>query len=291
MEIIQHARNVHELRLKGSDVEIANLSDIHWDNPHCDLQLAKAHLDYCKKRNIPVIVNGDFFCFMQGKYDPRRSKGDIRPEHNKVNYIDAVIEDCVDWFTPYKDILMLIGYGNHETAIVKNLETDPIRRFVDLFNHTNKSQLCAGGYGGRVVINQNVSSTQGNTSHLKYYHGSGGGGIVTKGAINLTRALEMYEGIDIFSMGHIHENSARNDVREDIDFHTKTGYRIKQRNIHLMITGSYKDEYEDGYMGFHIEKGRPPKPLGGRILKIYIRDNRAKGERVSKIIDSSKFPI
>ena len=42
---------------------------------------------------------------------------------------------------------------------------------------------------------------------IKYFHGSGGGGVVTKGALNLTRALELYEGCDVYTMGHIHENS------------------------------------------------------------------------------------
>ena len=43
---------------------------------------------------------------------------------------------------------------------------------------------------------------------IRYFHGSGGGGVVTKGALNLTRALEMYEDFDVFTMGHIHENAA-----------------------------------------------------------------------------------
>ncbi len=38
---------------------------------------------------------------MQGAYDPRKSKSDIRPEHNSANYFDAIINTAVDWFTPY----------------------------------------------------------------------------------------------------------------------------------------------------------------------------------------------
>ena len=105
----KHSRNVHEL-VFGKDAELAMLSDIHWDNPHCDLDQLKSHLNYCLKENIPIMINGDFFCFMQGKYDPRRSKADIRPEHNKVNYIDAVIEDAVNYFKPYANLLTVIGY-------------------------------------------------------------------------------------------------------------------------------------------------------------------------------------
>jgi hypothetical protein len=29
---------------------------------------------------------------------------------------------------------------------------------------------------------------------------------------------------------------------------------------------TYKEEYGDGSGGYHIEKGRPPKPLGGAWL-------------------------
>ena len=33
MEIIEHAENIHELKLEGTKTRIAMLSDIHWDNP------------------------------------------------------------------------------------------------------------------------------------------------------------------------------------------------------------------------------------------------------------------
>ena len=35
-----------------------------------------------------------------------------------------------------------------------------------------------------------------------------------------------------------------------------------------MLTGTYKEEYGEGAYGWHVERGAPPKPLGGRILKI-----------------------
>ena len=112
-------RNVHRIDFDKDNARIALLSDIHWDNPKCDRKLLKSHLNYCLKNKIKVFINGDFFCLMQGKYDPRRSKKDILPEHNKANYIDAVIVDAVNWWSPYAEILTVIGYGNHETAILR----------------------------------------------------------------------------------------------------------------------------------------------------------------------------
>ena len=70
--------NVHVARAQDKQ-KFLLISDLHWDNPHCDRELLKNHLDEAVRRNAAVVVNGDFFCLMQGKGDPRRSKDDIRP--------------------------------------------------------------------------------------------------------------------------------------------------------------------------------------------------------------------
>lgn len=287
------SKNIARINLVGKHIQLALLSDLHWDNPKCDRNLLKKHLDYCLEHDIKVMLNGDTFCLMQGKFDPRRSKKDIRPEHNKPNYLDAVIEDAVEWFSPYASILTVIGYGNHETGIIKNVETDPLQRFVDLLNYKCNSNVITGGYGGWIVLNINESenTTRRTSVKIKYFHGSGGGGIVTKGALNLTRMLEMAEGFDVFCMGHIHENSSRNDVREEL-ITTAGNFEIRLKQIHLAITGTYKEEYSEGYMGWHVERGAPPKPIGGRILNIYVNRERTSNEdKITKIIDSSKFPL
>jgi Icc-related predicted phosphoesterase len=287
MEIIKHSKNVHELILEGREVQIAMLSDLHWDNPKCNWDLLKSHLDYCLEKNIPVMVNGDFFCIMNGRGDRRGNKSDIRPEHNNSKYLDSIIETAVDWFSPYAHILTVIGYGNHETSIIKYQETDVLQRFVDLLNYKNGSNVQTGGYGGWLVVKQIFSSKSVVSYKIKYFHGSGGGGIVTKGALNLTRALEMYENFDIFTMGHIHENSARHDVRDTLTSSPKKGFELQQKELHLMITGTYKEEYGDGSHGWHVERGAPVKPIGGRILKLSVY--RGEEDRLVKHIDSIRF--
>ena len=289
MKVIRHAKNVHEIQLDGKYAEIAMLSDLHWDNPKCDQELLKKHLDYCKEENIPVIINGDMFCLMQGRGDNRRNKSDIRPEHNNARYLDSVVETAVEWFTPYADILAVIGYGNHETGIIKWQETDILQRFIDLLNLKCHSNVQVGGYGGWIVIKMNNHSRIA-TTRIKYFHGSGGGGVVTKGALNLTRALELYEGCDVYSMGHIHENSARNDVRDALESNSKKGYSINHKPIHLMITGTYKEEYGDGSKGWHVERGAPIKPIGGRMLTMKIERSRSNGkDETLKYIDSHRI--
>lgn len=272
------------------DVKIAMLSDIHWDNPKCDWKLLKKHLDYCLAENIPVMVNGDFFCLMQGKGDKRGNKSDIRQEHNNAKYLDSIVETAVEWFSPYAHILTVLGYGNHETAIIKYQETDILQRFVDLLNYKNGSNVQTGGYGGWLCVRVILANGKSTTYKIKYFHGSGGGGVVTKGALNLTRALEMYEGFDVFTMGHIHENASRNDVRDCLEAHPKAGYFLEQKQIHMMLTGTYKEEYGDGSKGWHIERGAPVKPLGGRILMLKTeRVHSGDSDKLIKSIDSIRF--
>lgn len=292
-ELLKHGRNIHELIYEGAstfvDFKIAMLSDIHWDNPHCDRDLLKKHLDYCVQENIPIMINGDLFCLMQGRGDNRRNKSDIRPEHNNAKYLDSIVETAVEWWSPYANLLTVIGYGNHETSIIKYQETDVLQRFVDILNYKNKTNVQTGGYGGWLVLKMKCKNTSSsNCTKVKYFHGSGGGGIVTKGALNLTRALEMYEGMDVFTMGHIHENSCRFDVRDSISVYKGNKIHYEKIEIHHMITGTYKEEYDEGVYGWHVERGAPQKPVGGRILNIKMR---RKSDEIIKSIDSFRFCI
>ena len=289
MNLIKHGANIHELILEKGQDRVAMLSDLHWDNPKCDWDLLKKHLDHCKENSIPVMVNGDFFCLMQGRGDKRSSKSDIRPEHNNAKYLDSIIETAVEFFKPYAEILTVLGYGNHETAIIKWQETDILQRFVDILNYECKSNVMTGGYGGWFIVKKEFRGSL-FPFKIKYFHGSGGGGVVTKGALNLTRALEVFEGFDVFTMGHIHENSARNDVRDVLESSPKVGYRVNHKYIHSMITGTYKEEYGDGSKGWHVERGAPVKPIGGRMMILGVDRARVNGEdNIKKWVDSKRL--
>jgi len=194
-----------------------------------------------------------------------------------------------NFVTRYKGKVAFSG----NTGIIKHQETDILQRFVDLLNAKANTKIQVGGYGGWIVVRQYLeNSNSAKTWKIKYFHGSGGGGIVTKGAINLTRALELYEGFDVFTMGHIHENSARTDVRDTVVNHSQKGYYVEHKYIHMMLTGTYKEEYGNGSKGWHVERGAPPKPIGGRILQFTVK--RVQKDNVRAIeshIDSIKFPL
>lgn len=272
------SRNIHKVAVEKSQLFLL-LSDLHWDNPKCERDLLKRHLKQARERGAKIIVNGDFFCMMQGKYDPRRSKKDILPEHNKANYIDAVVEDAVKWWSPYADMILLIGYGNHETAIIKNLETDPLQRFVDLLNMTCGTNVQVGGYGGVLHCQIETSHNEFTSAIMKYYHGFAGGGSVTKGVIQDQRMMAQLEGYDIIWMGHVHEMYHHVNM---VDSYEPMIKRIVHKEVHQLRTAAYKEEYEDGFGGYHIEKGRPVKPLGGYWMNLAGTRRKENGRRTLK---------
>jgi hypothetical protein len=242
------------------------ISDVHWDNPKCKRNILRKHLDKALEDDALIFLNGDTFCLMQGKADPRKSKADIRPEHNVYNYFDAVIEDAVEWFKPYAKNIVFVGYGNHETSIIKHQEIDVIQRFCYGLNTVGSGNVKVGGYGGWVILSFIDDTGHCVSYKIKYHHGYGGGGPVTKGTIQHNRFSTFVEGADMLWFGHVHEDY---EVTYSIEYLSTTGvHKVKQRNVTMLRTSTYKDEFDDGTKGFHIERGRGPKFIGGRWLEL-----------------------
>ena len=293
--IQQMQPNIHLITIKGKSCDFLLISDLHWDNPKCDRALLKKDLDEAVERGAIIIVNGDFFCLMQGKGDPRRSKDEIRPEHNKGNYLQAVVEDAVDWFAPYKDNLALIGYGNHETGVLRHMEFDALKYFQSIYNYKHKGNVQIGGYGGTIHINLDVSTpnddvTRNTAFIIHYYHGSGGGGPVTKGVIQDQRIMANTEGYDLTWQGHVHELYHHVNM---VHHYNKRNKIITHRRVHQLRTSTYKEEFGAGEGGFHVERGRGIKPLGGYWMNLKVNrvilGNRNKGAQNDTRFVEAKF--
>jgi hypothetical protein len=275
LPLTKHSRNIHDITCQSGQ-EFLLISDLHWDNPHCDRGLLKNHLDEAVKRNAAIILNGDTYCCMGGKYDRRADKSLIRPEHNTDRYFDAIVDTSVEWFAPYAKNILLIGYGNHETAIIKHGETDLLQRFASTLNYATGSAVEVGGYGGTIDIRVLHDNLRGVNFVVHYYHGAGGGGPVTKGVIQDQRLLASTEGYDLTWMGHVHELYYHQNMIHRYDRSTKT---LLQKPIHQLRTATYKEEWDGGYMGFHTERGRGPKPLGGYWMKLETSRNASKDNK------------
>ena len=85
-------------------------------------------------------------------------------------------------------------------------------------------------------------------------------------------------------MGHVHESYAMVNVVERLNAKN----RIELAEVLQVRTPTYKEEYGEGYLGFHVERGRPPKPTGGYILSLKIHAG-TKGQKRS--ITAQAYPL
>ena len=231
-------------------------SDVHLDSVYCDREAFFADLDDAKARNARVYIFGDLFDAMQGRFDPRRSMEELRPEYRRADYYDFVIKDAARLLKPYASNIELIARGNHETSVLKNANTDLIDRLVYVLNVENGTTITTGGYGGWVMWR--LDSGAKHTIRMKYFHGSGGEAPVTRGAIQTNRQAVYLPEADMVVNGHSHNSYYIPISRERV---TDSGRQYFDLQHHIRVPG-YKQSYGDGTSGWEVERGGVPKPIG-----------------------------
>lgn len=256
------SRNVHTIVFdniaSGWKQTVLLTGDRHHDSIYTDKKLERKHLDTALEIGAPIIDIGDMFDAMQGREDPRRNMDELGDGLAREDYYDALVEQAEAFYLPYAENLTVLGIGNHETAVRKRSGTDLTSRLAHrLRNATGNLWPFRGGYGGYVRLQFRRNNYRKSVS-LKYFHGSGGGGPVTKGVIKTNRNAVAYPDADIVAMGHIHEAWAVSIPREKC---SQAGRISLQNQWHICVP-SYKNEYGDGAGGWHVETGKPPKPIG-----------------------------
>lgn len=240
-------------------------SDAHHDNAHADWAMEARHLQLAKERNAPVIDGGDLFCAMQGKYDKRADRSQLRPELREGPYLDQLVRHAADFYEPYASQVALMGRGNHETAMDKRHETDLTERLVTTLNERTGSRIHAGAYAGYVRFHFKANDTGRNSCSAVMFrhHGYGGGGPVTKDVIQTNRMAATQPDANIVWSGHTHDQWVVEHERARI---TESG-RIFTDTQTFIKTAGYKEEWTPSN-GWHIERGGPPKPRGAVFLKL-----------------------
>ena len=231
------------------------LSDVHIDNPHCNREKFISHLKKAKAENAIVFIFGDLFCLMNGRYDPRRSKSGIRPEYNRENYLDLVINDTAKILGPYADIIGLISEGNHESNVSKRLETNVLDRLIERINVVEGSNIQRGRYQGFILLR--FKANQRSISVVKiYYHHGKWGGVVSKGTQSVARYSSFVPQADIVVTGHTHDSWIVKQPRLLL----KSNFELEVKDQVHLKTGTYKEEFVDS-QGWAVEKIVVPKSL------------------------------
>jgi len=252
-------------------------SDLHVDAVTCARDVLLADMQDAVNKNAMIFLFGDIFDAMQGRFDPRRSMEELRPEYRRSDYYDFVVKDVARVLSPFAKNIVLISDGNHETSTLKNAGISLTDRLIWVLNTEHGGSILHGGYGGWVRFMMEKGSSGRRTSvKLKYFHGAGGDAPVTRGVIQTNRQAVYLDGADIVVNGHNHSSYWVPIVKETL---TNSGNVIFSTQHHIRIPG-YKNEYNDGTRGWAVERGVPPKPLGGTFVTFDVR-HTGRGKSVT----------
>lgn len=245
-------------------------NDLHLDHPKCKRELLKEHFDETVARGGYILLNGDILCVMQGRNDKRHNKGSLRPEDMNDAYFDSVVENACEFLLPYAKHILFMGMGNHESAVVKRVEINLLKRLCDLIYYKTGHRIALGEYHGFIYIcntygDPNKRSSSRSSYKIYHNHGAGGDAPITGGSIEDSRLVMNVEGVDAIWTGHNHNKYSRQMGVAYLDTNPNS-MAAKYRIIDVIRSGAYKQEYT-GH-GFHIEKRGSAKPLGGVWLHL-----------------------
>ena len=238
------------------------ISDVHFDSISCDRTALKKHLDDALNSNALIVLGGDWFDAMQGKFDPRRNMDELRPEYRCEKYFDVVVEDSAEFLKPYANNIVAITQGNHELSVRRNSNTDLVDRLV-FHLRLNGSPAVTGWWRGwiRFLLR---SHKRGGNIKLYYSHGtSGSNAPVTRGVIATNRQAVYEPDADVVWNAHTHTAYIVPIVRERLTVKGKVYNDIGW----FVRTPGYKRDWENAD-GFASQKGFGPNPVGCATLNL-----------------------
>lgn len=236
-------------------------SDQHYDSPHCDRPMLLRHLQEAADSGCSVLALGDFFDAMQGRHDKRGNKSSVLEEFSRDDYFDSLCDSAAEFLAPFAGAFVFLGVGNHEDSVLKRNEVDLTNRLARALQERAGVPVYNGGFSGWAVyrfVPPKDSGLKAQSVKVHYDHGYGGGGAVTKDVIQHQRRQVYLPDADVVVSGHTHDcwvmESARLRLLED--------GRVVQSPLTHLKCPTYKDDYGDGFSGWHATRGGPPKPKG-----------------------------
>ncbi len=239
-------------------------SDVHFDSMYCQRDIYTKHLESAKKEDAWILDAGDLFDAMQGRFDPRRNMDDLRPEYRRADYYDFVVNDVASFLTPYADNIVMLGMGNHELGVLKNVNSNLTDRLASKLRE-QKSQVVCGGFKGWVRILVRRDNIPSGSAVIRFSHSGGGGNApVTRGVIDTNRQAVYLPDANIVWNGHNHHGWIVPIARERI---SNKGVIYSDLAWYVRMPG-YKAEYLNSGNGFEAQRATGPRPLGCVVVSL-----------------------
>jgi len=239
------------------------ISDVHFDSVNCDRTTLKKHLDEALENDALIVIGGDWFDAMQGKFDTRRNMDELRPEYRTEKYFDVVVEDSAEFLKPYAKNIIAVTQGNHELSVRKNANTDLADRLT-FHLRLNGSKAVTGGWKGWIRFLLRSHNRRGNIK-LYYAHNAGGTNApVTRGVIATNRQAVYEPDADVVWNGHTHTAYIVPIVRERLSIKGKV---YKDMGWFIRTPG-YKRDW-DSKDGYSAQKGLGLNPIGCATITLH----------------------
>ena len=259
-------------------------SDIHYDSVTCDVKLFEKHLKLAEELQAPVIIAGDLFDAMQGRDDPRRSIEELKAEYAVASYFDAIVLDVKKFLQRFKVPYYIIGLGNHETAVLRKINTDLVQRLCLLLRLEGQPAEAMGYWGYVRFMFKYKKGGAAVSKTLYYHHGKSNGAPVTKGIIQVNRQAVYIHDADIVLNGHNHQSYCMPVQVEKLNQKTMRPYTS---TVWYLRTPGYKKSPGDSLQtwGYGPEKHRSPTPRGCMFVDFTYShsDDSVEAEIVQKI--------
>lgn len=271
MQLIKHNPAALTLEIPSKSTQRLSImltSDVHYDSVVCDLDLFTKHLKLAEEAQSPVLIAGDLLDAMQGKWDPRRQPEELKHDYAVSAYYDAIVMDCARYLAKFDIPLYILCLGNHETAVLKNSNTDLLGNVAYQLRVEHGKQAEAMGYWGYLRIMFKYNKGGGGASKMLYWHhGTSTSAPVTKGMIQVNRQGVYLYDVDYVLNGHNHQSYSTPLPVERINKITMQPYT---ETIWYLRTPGYKKSSADSneVWGFGAEKHRAPTPRGCMFLNL-----------------------
>ncbi len=244
--------HVKEKNLKGNELLLIGLGDIHYGSTDCDVEKLYEMVDWIKnKPNARVVLMGDLIDIgLKDSVGAGTFDNDVDPENQ--------ILDIIQILEPIQDKIICLLGGNHEERIRMRTSIDINKLIANSLDTTYAGSTC---FLKIMVGKQNYI--------IWAAHGSTGS-LTPAGKLNSVMKYGTYVDADLYMMGHVHE----------LMHHTTDYFRVSMKDKmiikdkrHYVITGHFLK-----YGGYAEQKNYAPGKNG--VAKIILRKDK-KGIYVS----------
>jgi len=218
---------------------ISLISDCHIGASITDYDLLEWDLATAYKSRDRILIGGDVFDTIlpsdARRYEPGALDKDIAGSTDVVN---ASVKKAYDILLPYVNLIDGIGYGNHETVVLRKHSVDMIQMLLDKLNpKRDRGVIDNLGYTGFISYDLKCTTRAKVKDTYVIWYNHGTGRVASEGA-GLTRLMRnaLPFVADCYWCGHYHYKTVNISERFDPQ---------GAKTIAYCMSGAYMQPYQE----------------------------------------------